>query len=55
MEGADETSINTNLPIYTWEVGMRREADIKGKGGNKEGRKKKRNTGTFCNQIYNST
>ena len=37
MEGADETSINTNLPIYTWEVGMRREDDIKGKGGNQNG------------------
>ena len=34
MEDADETSINTNPPIYTWEVGMRREDDIKGNGGN---------------------
>ena len=55
MEGADGTSINTNPLIYTCEVGMRRENDIKRKkeatkrgGGKKEG-----NTVTFCNQICN--
>ena len=41
MEGADGTSINTNPLIYTCEVGMRREDDIKKerevkKGGEKE-------------------
>ena len=43
MEDADGTNINTNPPIYTYEVGMRREDDIKGKWGNKkrgEGKKK---------------
>ena len=39
MEGAYGTSINTNPPIYTCEVGMRREDDIKGKGGNKKRKK----------------
>ena len=36
MEGANETSINTNPPIYTCEVGMRRKNDIKGRGGHKK-------------------
>ena len=31
MEGANETSINTNPPIYTCEVGMREEEGIKRK------------------------
>ena len=39
MEGVDETSINTNPPMYTCEVGMRGEDDIKGKEREKrEGR-----------------
>ena len=29
MEGADGTSINTNPPVYTCEVGTRVEEDIK--------------------------
>jgi len=37
MEDADGISINTNLLIYTCEVGMRREDDIKGERGNKRG------------------
>ena len=41
MEGVDETSINTNLLIYTCEVGTRREDDIKRKGNMEE--KKGRN------------
>ena len=44
MKGADGTSISTNPLICTCEVGMRREDDIKGKGGNKKkggGRRKK--------------
>ena len=36
MDGVDGTSINTNPPIYTCEVGTRREDGIK--------RKKKKNT-----------
>ena len=39
MEGADETSINTNLPIYTCEVGMRKEDDIKRKMRQQKGGK----------------
>jgi len=31
MEGADGTSINTNPLMYTCEMGMRGEDDIKGK------------------------
>ena len=39
MEGANGTSINTNSPMYTCEVGMRGEDDIKGKEREKrEGR-----------------
>ena len=39
MEGVDGTSINTNPPMYTCEVGMRGEDDIKGKKREKrEGR-----------------
>ena len=36
MKCADGTSINTNPPICTCEVGIRREDDIKGKGCNKK-------------------
>ena len=56
MEGADETSINTNPPIYTCEVGTRSEDDIKRKMRQQKEKKEKeeeRNTGTFCNQICN--
>ena len=44
MEGTDGTSINTNPPMYTCEVGTRSEDDIKRKrrqqkgGGRKETR-----------------
>ena len=51
MEGADETSINTNPPIYTCEVRTRSEDDIKRKRRQQKGGGEKRNTGTFCNQI----
>ena len=37
MEGADGTSINTNPLMYTCEVGMRGEDDIKGKEREKRG------------------
>ena len=43
MEGVDGTSINTNPPIYTCEVGMREE----------EGIKRKRNTRTGEDEICN--
>ena len=41
MEGVDGTSINTNPPIYTCEVGTRKEEGIKRKKKhwNKRGRK----------------
>ena len=35
MEGVGGTSINTNPPMYTCEVGMRGEDDIKGKESEK--------------------
>ena len=39
MEGVDGISINTNPPMYTCEVGMKGEDDIKGKEREKrEGR-----------------
>ena len=41
MEGADGTSINTNPLIYTCEVGMRREDDIKRKGRQQRGEEEK--------------
>ena len=53
MEDADETSINTNPPIYTYEVRTRSEDDIKRKRRQQKGGGEKRNTGTFCNQICN--
>ena len=37
MEGVDETSINTNPLMYTCEVGMRGEDDIKRKEREKKG------------------
>ena len=37
MKGADETSINTNPLMYTCEVGMRGEDDIKRKEREKKG------------------
>ena len=51
MEGADETSINTNPSIYTCEVRTRSEDDMKRKRRQQKGGGEKRNTGTFCNQI----
>ena len=38
MKGANETNINTNPSMYTCEVGMRGEDDIKRKEREKRGR-----------------
>ena len=45
MEGADGTNINTNSPIYMYELGTRREDDIKRKRRQQKGEEEKRNTG----------
>ena len=45
MEGTDGTSINTNPPMYTCEVGTRSEDDIKRKRRQQKGEEEKRNTG----------
>ena len=57
MEGADETSINTNHLACMWRVKMRGEESIKGEGGNERKglRNQERNTVAIGNQICNQT
>ena len=47
MEDADETSINTNPPIYTYEVRTRSEDDIKRKRRQQKEKKKKKKKETL--------
>ena len=42
MEGKDGTSINTNPPMYTCEVGTRSEDDIKRKRRQQKGGREKK-------------